>query len=121
MESGTVIAIEDFTGSAAGSPWWLDTKGMLVQGESGVMCYGEIQPDEGFSVGDTVSRGQRLGAVTMVLLRDKGRPRRMLHLELHRQGTKRTFSREHGNERRATLNDPDRLAYRRSWDSLSFR
>jgi len=109
MESGTVIAIEDFTGIAAGSPWWLDTKALLVEGDSGVLCYGEIRPDTGFRVGDKVSRGQKLGVVTMVLRQDKGRPRSMLHLELHSHGTKRTFSWEHGNQRPATLHDPTEL------------
>lgn len=109
MESGTVVAIEDFTGSASGSPWWLDTKSLLVAGEAGVVCYGEIEPDSHLRVGDWVSRGQQIGVVKMVLAKDKGRPRSMLHLELHTPETNRTTPWDHGSERPITLLDPTGL------------
>jgi hypothetical protein len=109
MEAGKVVAIEDFTGAAAGSPWWLDTKSVLVEGESGVVCYGEITPESDLRVGDSVVRGQQLGAVKMVLRKDKGRPRSMLHLELHRPGTTRTSPWMHGDPRPATLLDATEL------------
>jgi hypothetical protein len=109
MESGRVVAIENFTGPAAGSPWWLDTKSLLIEGEAGVLCYGEITPESSLKVGDLVTNGQLLGAVKMVLAKDKGRPRSMLHLELHLPGTTRTTPWVHGTPRPMTLRDPTEL------------
>lgn len=109
MEAGKVVAIEDFTGAAAGSPWWFDTKSVLVEGQSGVVCYGEITPESDLKVGRNIERGQRLGAVKMVLRKDKGRPRSMLHVELHRPGTTHTSPWMHGDPRPATLLDPTDL------------
>ncbi len=109
MESGTIVAIETFTGPAAGSPWWLDTKSLLVEGEAGVLCYGEITPESSLRVGDIVTKGQQLGAVKMVLAKDKGRPRSMLHLELHLPGTTSTTPWIHGTPRPMTLRDPTEL------------
>jgi murein DD-endopeptidase MepM/ murein hydrolase activator NlpD len=109
MESGTIVAIENFTGPAAGSPWWLDTKALLVEGEAGVLCYGEIAPESSLKVGDVVTKGQQLGAVKMVLARDKGRPRSMLHIELHIPGTTSTTAWSHGDPRPMTLRDPTEL------------
>ncbi len=42
VEKGVVIAVEDFTGPKAGSPWWLDTQSVLIEGAVGVVCYGEL-------------------------------------------------------------------------------
>lgn len=92
VESGEVVAIEAFTGPHAGSPWWLDTWAVLVEGETGVFCYGEIRPREDLSVGDSVSVGELLGNATMVLAQDKGRPRTMLHFELYVHGTRSTVA-----------------------------
>jgi murein DD-endopeptidase MepM/ murein hydrolase activator NlpD len=109
LESGTIVAIENFTGVAADSPWWCDTKSLLVEGQAGVVCYGEIEPEAQLQVGDSVTRGQLLGAVKMVLKKDKGRPRSMLHIELHLPGTSKTSPWQHGDGRPATLLDPTEL------------
>lgn len=106
MESGSIVAMEDFTGPAAGSPWWYDTKSLLIEGASGVLCYGEITPESNVKVGDPVVAGQRIGTVQMVLRTDKGRPRSMLHLELHVAGTIKTTPWEHGHGRPESLRDP---------------
>lgn len=109
LESGRIVAIENFTGPAAGSPWWLDTKSVLVEGEAGVVCYGEISPESSLAVGDMVRRGQFLGAVTQVLAKDKGRPRSMLHVELHIAGTTSTKEWRNGEPRPVSLRDPTEL------------
>lgn len=117
VEPGTVVAIEPFTGPKAGSPWWLDTMSVMVDGESGCVLYGEIEPLPGLRVGQKVDRGQRLGEVIRVLSKDKGRPMTMLHLELHVPGTKEAL--EWVDVRPATLLDPTPLlmdAARRSWN-----
>jgi hypothetical protein len=86
VEDGKVVAVEPFTGPMAGSPWWLDTMCVMVEGDSGVVCYGEIEPDRDMEVGVEVPAGRRIGEVRRVLRKDKGRPTSMLHFELYRSG-----------------------------------
>ena len=121
VEPGRVVAIEDFTGSRADppSPWWFDTQAVLVEGASGTVLYGELGPDRGLAVGDVLERGAPVGKVTRVLRTDKGRPRDMLHLELHAHGTLRSCPWNAGGPRPAGLRDPTPLlmeAAARSWD-----
>lgn len=104
VEDGIVVAIENFTGPAAGSPWWLDTKAVLVEGSSGVVCYGEVDPS--VRVDELVRRGSLVGRVLEVLRRDKGRPRSMLHVELYEVGVRTTVVWALGQERPAGLLDP---------------
>lgn len=87
VESGVVVGYEDFTGpnSNPPSPWWLPTAAILIEGESGVVLYGEI--DAMCAVGDRIPRGCLVGRVKRVLRHDKGLPTSMLHLELHKHGT----------------------------------
>lgn len=95
VEDGEVIRIEDFTGPSAGSPWWLPTKAILVQGDSGVVGYCEVDPF-GLREGDYVDRGQTLAAVVPVLPQYKrrsdipGHSNMMLHMELYKDGTTET-------------------------------
>jgi murein DD-endopeptidase MepM/ murein hydrolase activator NlpD len=88
MESGTVVAIVPFTGIMAESPWWHDTKAIMVEGDSGVILYGEINPADNLHIGDFVFEGDFLGTVLRVLKKDKGKPVAMLHLECYSPGTK---------------------------------
>jgi hypothetical protein len=88
MESGTIVAIVPFTGIMAESPWWHDTKAIMVEGDSGVILYGEINPAENLTEGDFVFEGDFLGTVLRVLKKDKGKPVAMLHLECYSPGTK---------------------------------
>ena len=90
VEDGVVVAIEKFTGPAAGSPWWNETEAVLVEGASGVVCYGEIVTPAGLKIGDSVRREDCVGGVRTVLKEDKGRPMTMLHLELYDHGTRET-------------------------------
>jgi murein DD-endopeptidase MepM/ murein hydrolase activator NlpD len=104
VEYGIVVAIEDFTGPKAGSPWWHDTQAVLIEGPTGVVCYGEIETR--LSVGDHVVAGEVIGQVKTVLRKDKGRPRTMLHLELYCQGTRSTTWWYHGEPQPDNLLDP---------------
>ena len=88
VEEGSVIAIEAFTGPEASSPWWLPTEAVLVEGPTGVVCYGEVKPL--VAVGDYLPRGGLVGEVQRVLRVDKGRPMSMLHLELYTAGVRTT-------------------------------
>jgi hypothetical protein len=89
VETGSIVAIEQFTGAAAGSPWWNDTWVILMQGSSGVVAYGELSKPEAsrIRVGSLVLAQEALGRATRVLIRDKGLPSTMLHLELYAPGT----------------------------------
>jgi phosphopantothenoylcysteine decarboxylase len=93
VEDGDIIIVEDFTGTKAGCPWWLDTMAVKVAGPSGTICYGEIIPDPTSITGSKVHKGQRLGVTTPVLRPGKERPdipghsRSMLHLQMYTRGT----------------------------------
>jgi murein DD-endopeptidase MepM/ murein hydrolase activator NlpD len=102
VETGYVVAIIAFTGAAVGSPWWHDTVAVLVEGESGVVVYGEIIPRA--TVGSQVQAGDLIGNVKQVLTKDKGRPMSMLHLELHKKGARDAPAWE--TQRPDTLLDP---------------
>lgn len=84
IEDGIIIDSFYFTGISAGSPWWNDTKAITVEGKSGVILYGEINPYA--YVGCKVKKGDVIGTVVTVLKKDKGRPMNMLHLELYKKG-----------------------------------
>lgn len=107
VENGTVVAIEAFTGEHADSPWWNDTWAVLVEGEHGVICYGEIIPAEGLKIGDKLVYNQFIGNVRQVLKKDKGKnPPSMLHFELYTHGTRKTVWWHHGNEQPERLRNP---------------
>lgn len=106
VEDGLVVAVEDFTGPVAGSPWWHDTQAVLVEGASGVVCYGELAVGKGIVVGVEVRRQDCLGCVRTVLRKSKGRPTTMLHLELYQHGTRETVWWHHEEPRPAHLLDP---------------
>lgn len=86
VEEGVVVKVVPFTGPLAGLPWWRDTTAVFVEGASGVVVYGEIQAK--VREGDQVKPGALLGWVERVLVKDKGRPMSMLHLELHAAGSR---------------------------------
>jgi murein DD-endopeptidase MepM/ murein hydrolase activator NlpD len=88
IEDGVVINIEKFTGESAGSPWWNDTQSILIEGNSGVILYGEIEVSSDITIGSDIKEGDLLGVVKTVLKRDKGKtPLNMLHMELYKKGT----------------------------------
>jgi hypothetical protein len=92
VEEGIVVSVEDFTGPAANCPWWLPTKAIKIEGESGVVCYGEIEPI-GWVAGDPVEEGDLLGRVIPVLPPEKlrkdipGHSCSMLHVQIYKHGT----------------------------------
>jgi hypothetical protein len=91
VEAGIVVGIVNFTGPKAGSPWWLDTKAVMVEGASGVVLYGEIDPVFGLMLGERMKAGESIGHVKRVLRHDKGAPTSMLHLELRAPGYTELF------------------------------
>lgn len=88
IEAGTVVRVLNFTGpsSTPPTPYWNDTQAVLVEGDTGVILYGEISPF--VQEGDVLERGERLGKTVPVLKQDKGRPVEMLHVELLSHGSR---------------------------------
>ena len=109
IEAGTVVAVMDFTGPRAGSPWWNDTRAVFVEGAQGVINYGEMAPRGGLKIGDHLEMGEALGNVLMVLAKDKGRPRTMLHLELYEHGCRYPACWKVGLPKPAALRNPTEL------------
>ncbi|OGL95543.1 hypothetical protein A2348_04120 [Candidatus Uhrbacteria bacterium RIFOXYB12_FULL_58_10] len=115
MEDGVVANVEPFTGAHvvdAPSPWWNNTWAVLVEGPSGVIAYGEIQPC--VAIGQCVVAGERVGTILPVLRTFKGRPMVMLHLELLRSGTLATTTWWNDTTRPDHLLDPTPLLRRAS-------
>jgi len=83
VEDGEIVDICWFTGPSIGSDWWEDTKGVYVKGKSGIVVYGEIEPNPELQIGMHISTSTYIGSVKRVLKKDNHRPMSMLHLELH--------------------------------------
>lgn len=83
VEDGEIVDICPFTGPKAGYNFWLDTDAIYVKGKSGIVVYGEIEVTKQLKIGDKVNINQCIGSVKRVIVKDKGRPMSMLHLELH--------------------------------------
>tara|TARA_Y100001934_G_scaffold281306_1_gene390572 strand:- start:2121 stop:2666 length:546 start_codon:yes stop_codon:yes gene_type:complete len=109
MEDGRVVAIIPFTGEKGGTPWWNNTDAVLIEGESGVILYGEITPLDDLKIGGHIEAGQIIGHVTQVLKKDKGRPMSMLHLEFHKHGTRQAQEWRVDGKKPKTLLDPTPL------------
>lgn len=109
VEDGVVVKVAPFTGPLAGASLshWRDTQAVFVEGASGVVVYGEIEPS--VKEGDQLIAGQYLGRVIRVLLNDKGRPMSMLHLELHTAGSRVAPEWLDHNNKPAVLLDPTPL------------
>lgn len=97
VESGRILKVEHFTGPQDNSPWWNNTEAVLIEGASGVVCYGEIEPYLFVKPGYVVTAGEPIGKVIPVLPEGRERPdipghsRSMLHIELYDR-SQRDFS-----------------------------
>lgn len=118
IENGCVVAIEIFTGPKVGFPWWNETWSVLIEGDSGVFCYGEISPLSTLNVGKIVNERDVIGHVLPVLRPGKERPdieghsRFMLHLELYEKGTKSSCTWNLNEDKSAHLLDPTSILER---------
>ena len=106
VEAGKVVDIRPFTGPILGHTWWHNTWAISVEGETGVVVYGEIEVNPTLKIGDVVDEGYLLGHVLQVLTVDKGRPMAMLHIALHRHGVLRNGVWEVGTPQPSGLIDP---------------
>lgn len=114
IEDGIVVAVEPFTGEIAGFPWWNDTYAMAIQGPSGILNYGEIEPLSDIKVGSIITEGQTLGYVVPVLKKDKGKvpSTSMLHFEVYKEYHGKWIEWELGKEKPIHLEDPTDLLRR---------
>lgn len=106
VEAGAVIAIENFTGPKANSPWWNDTQSILIEGESGVVNLGELSVLPSIVVGQKIKAGQHIGHLIPVLKNFKNRPRCMLHLELYKHGQTKSLAWGKNQKKPLELMDP---------------
>ena len=104
VESGQVLDVRLFTGPNLGHEWWLNTYAVWVEGASGVVVYGEIEPC--VSIGQQLIAGDQIGKVIPVLVKDKGRPTSMLHLELRESGNTDDIEWIDFDQQPAALRDP---------------
>ena len=86
VEDGEVVSIRPFTGKKAGCSHWEDTMAIDIEGFTGTICYGEVEPEKGLKVGDFVKKGQKIATVKRVLKQFKGKATSMLHFAIHRHG-----------------------------------
>lgn len=111
VEDGEIVLIENFTGEFASppSPWWNNTKAVFVEGQSGVVVYGEIRPSDSVQIGHKVKQGDLLGNVITVLKKDKGKPMTMLHIELYKPGTRESVVWDLGEPKPDNLLNPSNM------------
>jgi len=105
VECGEIIEICEFTGYES-SPWWEDTRAVYIRGKSGIVVYGEIDPNPFLKIGDIIDTGDYVGNVKRVLRKDNHRPLSMLHLELHSDSFTHTGNWEVNGKKPKGLIDP---------------
>jgi len=107
IEDGQIIAIVPFTGEIANTPWWNNTYSILVKHNDCVINYGELTPLQDLKVGDCIKTGEVIGHIKTVLLKNKGRPMAMLHLEMYTKETQMPITEwALGQEKPFNLIDP---------------
>lgn len=86
IADGIIISMEIFTGEVAGSPWWNETKAVVVKSKEFFILYGELELSKDLFIGKEIKEGEILGTVIPVLKKYKNKnPHSMLHLEVYSQ------------------------------------
>ena len=106
VQKGIVKDIRPWTGTKANCDWWSDTDAISIEGEDGLVVYGEIKVNENLKVGDEIFSGDFIGEIVPVLKKDKGRPTSMLHLELRKPGFYRNIDKSWSQDLPEGLLDP---------------
>lgn len=92
VEDGIVVKNDIFTGTEVGFPWWRTTWAVMIEGESGVVNYGELSSE--LILCDKIKRGDVIGNVKQVLFSHKkrfdiiGHNTSMLHVELYKPNSR---------------------------------
>lgn len=106
VQKGVIKDIRPWTGTKANCDWWCDTDAISIEGEDGLVVYGEIEVNKHLKIGDFLNSGDFIGTVLQVLKKDKGRPTSMLHLELRKPGFLKNIDKEWGLNLPEGLLDP---------------
>ena len=101
VENGTVIDIVKFTGPQTNYPNLLPTQAILIEGQSGVVLYGEIEVLEEIQIGQLIEAGSKIAHIKCAV---PDQP--MLHLELYKPGTKNSCVWKQGQPQPKPLLDP---------------
>lgn len=113
IEDGIVVKIDVFTGPKIGMNWWNETWAVMIEGESGVINYGEIKSN--CIINQKIKKGDVIGFVIPVLPPNKirldisGHSCSMLHVELYKFGCRDFASWELGQPQPKNLLDPTEL------------
>jgi len=93
VEAGTIVGIQNFSKKNTNekkSPWFNNTRVILIEGKSGVVAYCNVIEGADTKVGQKVEAGDVLGNVIKI---NKGKSNKndvcMLHLELYEEGTRK--------------------------------
>lgn len=92
VENGLVVGMGHFTGEQDGSGHWENTDYLLIEGASGVICYGEVAIVESLRMGQVVCAHDYIANVVRVIKEGHERPNipghrpSMLHIELYPHG-----------------------------------
>lgn len=106
LRPGQIVAIERFTGSSVGSPWWNDTWAVHVFNGLETDVYGEIHKPSHLHIGDKVFTDSFCGHIAKVLKKMKGKPMTMLHFEQYEGKCLDSVVWNLGEIRPINLNDP---------------
>ena len=87
VESGRVLAITNFSAKQP-QPWINMTRVVLIEGESGVIAYGNIKEVPGLAAGEYIDAGELIGTV-MPIYKNKKNKSTKLKLEWYTRGTKK--------------------------------
>jgi len=101
VETGTVIAIINFTGPKTPYSNLLPTQAIMIEGQSGVVLYGEIEVIEEIQIGQLIEAGSKIAHIKCAV---PDQP--MLHLELYKHGTKNSCVWKQGQSQPKPLLDP---------------
>jgi len=101
VETGTVVNILNFTGPFSFYPSLNPTQLLMIEGVSGVVLYGAIEVLEDIKVGQLIETGCKIAHVISAI---EEQP--MLHIELHKNGTKLPSAWKQGHSQPKSLLDP---------------
>ena len=101
VEAGTVIDIFNFTGPKTLYPQLLPTEAIVIHGATGLVLYGELQVLKDIQFGQLIGAGTKIANIICAV---PDQP--MLHLELHKPGSKIPSVWKQGQPQPKSLLDP---------------
>ena len=109
VEDGIVTSITNFSRDYTNKKPWINmTKVILVEGESGLIVYGNIKPKKGLRVGDLLDIGDEIGKVMPVYKKHNKTTtaKCKLKIEWYKPGTIKRLSWRYDGYKPSSLLDP---------------